>query len=170
MMYQQLTDLDMSKNGYRQLGEDAWERRTAQRKYDSARRKAWFYRLQASFRQESRRLLDLAQVHTTNEQHYRGTQPVSLDQIRGSENRTREFDIDFYPLEGYIEERWIGVAAALLRGIELPPVELIKVGDLYYVRDGHHRISVARALGWKSIDAVVVEWMGETDTCYEAMC
>lgn len=169
-MFQQLSDFQMGKNSYRQLGDDAWERQTAQRKYDSARRKAWFYRLQATFRHDSRRLYDLSAVKAVQQQHYRGTQTVSLDEIRGSENRTREFDIDFYPVEGYIEERWISVAAALLRGIQLPPVELIKVGDMYYVRDGHHRISVARALGWKSIDAVVTEWSGEYACGCEAMC
>jgi hypothetical protein len=55
-------------------------------------------------------------------------------------------------------ERWLRVAEAYRRGMSLPPVQLIKAGESYFVRDGHHRISVARALGQQEIDAEVVVW------------
>ena len=57
-----------------------------------------------------------------------------------------------------MSKRWLGVARAALRGEHLPPVDLIRAGDVYYVRDGHHRISVARALGQREIDARVTVW------------
>jgi hypothetical protein len=90
--------------------------------------------------------------------HELAAQPVLLAQIRGSEGRTRDFDSAFRPLEEHSRERWISVARARLEDTPLPAVELIRVGDSYYVRDGHHRISVARALGQRDIDARVTVW------------
>jgi len=46
----------------------------------------------------------------------------------------------------------------MVRGLALPPVELIQVGEVYFVVDGHHRISAARALKYTHVDAVVTEW------------
>jgi hypothetical protein len=90
--------------------------------------------------------------------HHGGLQEVSIDQIRGSEGRVDDFDASFYPLHERTRGRWMSVAEARLSGLELPPVELIQIGDTYYVRDGHHRISVAKALGAKYIDAQVTVW------------
>ncbi len=87
--------------------------------------------------------------------HSAGEQVVRLDQIRGTEGRARDFDADFRPLSRHSEERWLRVFAAWKQGKALPPVELIRAGDAYYVRDGHHRISVARLMGQEFIDAVV---------------
>jgi hypothetical protein len=90
-----------------------------------------------------------------------GHQMVSIDQIGGSEGRVHDFDSNFCPLKDYNRERWLGIAAARQRGRALPPVSLIQVGDLYFVRDGHHRISVARALGQLEIEATVIVWQVE---------
>jgi hypothetical protein len=87
--------------------------------------------------------------------HDEGLQTVPIHQIRGSENRCRDFDAWFHPLQSRTRERWLHIAAARLRGATLPPVELIQVGNSYFVRDGHHRISVARALGEEFIEAQV---------------
>lgn len=84
-----------------------------------------------------------------------GVHSIRVDRIRGSEGRSQDFDSDFTPLNSNTEDRWIAVAAAALADISLPPVDLIQLGELYYVRDGHHRVSVARALGQKAIDAQV---------------
>lgn len=81
---------------------------------------------------------------------------VSLNDIVGTENRADEFDSAFYPLAEHLEARWMSVAIARLKGISLPPVELILAEGTYYVRDGHHRISVARMLGQRDIEAVVL--------------
>jgi hypothetical protein len=93
-----------------------------------------------------------------NIQEKPGIQTVPIDQIRGSEGRVRDFDRNFNPLEDRTRERWMGIASARMRGKRLPAVILIQIGDLYFVRDGHHRISVARALGDTSIEAKVIVW------------
>ena len=85
-----------------------------------------------------------------------GTVVVPLTKIVGSEGRSDDFDAAFNPLKKHNRERWIGVAAARWTGIVLPAVELVQIGDEYYVRDGHHRISVAKALGQLEIDARMV--------------
>lgn len=87
--------------------------------------------------------------------HYAGLRTVSLARIRGSEGRSEDFSARFRPLTAHNRERWLRVAVAHLKGIVLPPVELIQVGDDYYVRDGNHRVSVARAFGQESIEALV---------------
>ncbi|MDY0093719.1 MAG: hypothetical protein RBT80_13575 [Candidatus Vecturithrix sp.] len=102
-------------------------------------------------------LEDLDPSQVILESRYRGIAAVPIAQIRGSENRSHEFDDRFYPLYGYSEERWLSIAHAMLRDQALPPVELIKIGEIYYVRDGHHRVSVARVLGQQAIDAIVTE-------------
>jgi hypothetical protein len=87
-----------------------------------------------------------------------GHQVVALCQIRGSEGRCRDFDANFRPLQPHCATRWLGVAMAWKTGTALPPVSLIRVGDVYFVRDGHHRVSVARALGQAEIEAEVTVW------------
>ena len=57
-----------------------------------------------------------------------------------------------------MHQRWQSVANALDEGVPLPPVQLIQVGAAYYVRDGHHRVSVNRALGQEVIEADVTVW------------
>jgi hypothetical protein len=116
-------------------------------------------RLWAKVRGQSRRLLDLNEYLmgcTLTEQRYAGTRAVPVDQIRGSENRTEDFDTDFYPVAEYMQHKWINVAIGVLTGAQMPPVELIQVGDTYFVRDGHNRISVARSMGQTHVDAVVI--------------
>ncbi|MBK7216901.1 MAG: hypothetical protein IPH95_07545 [Candidatus Promineofilum sp.] len=81
-----------------------------------------------------------------------GVVNVPLSQIVGSEGRASDFDSDFHPLNDNTRDRWINIAAAIRRGASMPPVELIQAADGYYVRDGHHRISVARAAGQASIE------------------
>ncbi|MGW8251469.1 MAG: hypothetical protein ACWGO1_12565 [Anaerolineales bacterium] len=89
------------------------------------------------------------------DRHYAGIQTVPVRQIRGSEGRSDDFDRNFNPLHTRMRQRWVGVYTAWEEGKVMPPVELVQVGDEYYVRDGHHRISVAHALGNSYIDAEV---------------
>jgi hypothetical protein len=90
--------------------------------------------------------------------HYAGLQTVLIRHIRGSESRLDDFDADFRPLQSRTCERWLSIGRARLQGATLPPIELIRVGDTYFVRDGHHRLSVARALGEKFIEAQITVW------------
>jgi hypothetical protein len=89
---------------------------------------------------------------------YVGMRTIAIETICGSEERAEDFDNLFRPLTQHNRERWLSVAEARLRGIYLPPVQLIEVSGRYYVRDGHHRISVAQAIGESYVDAEVVRW------------
>jgi hypothetical protein len=84
---------------------------------------------------------------------------VDINQIKGSEGRTQDFDRKFYPLKSHNCERWLNIALAWQRGVHFPAIDLIKIQDVYIVRDGHHRISIARYLGCDFLDAHVTEWV-----------
>jgi uncharacterized ParB-like nuclease family protein len=106
-------------------------------------------------------LLSLSRVvgsHNPANRHYLGLRQIAISDIRGTESRTSDFDASFNPLSARTMQRWTSVLQARLNDRPLPPVDLIKVGDEYFVRDGHHRISVAHALGQEFIDAEVTEW------------
>jgi len=89
---------------------------------------------------------------------YSGIEVVLVDAIVGSEGRTADFDIDFFPVSEAGRERWINMAIVYLSRLPLPPIQLIQIGNAYFVRDGHHRISVGRACGQVAMDAEVVTW------------
>ncbi|TWF76335.1 ParB-like nuclease family protein [Pseudonocardia hierapolitana] len=86
-----------------------------------------------------------------------GMQIIPLDSIVGSVDRTRDFDRWFRPRSGRSRERWERLARAQRRGEAIPPIDVYRVGELHFVKDGHHRVSVAHALGFRSIDAYVTE-------------
>jgi hypothetical protein len=86
-----------------------------------------------------------------------GLQVIQLDSIVGTVDRSREFDRRFRPTSGQVRERWQRLALAQRRGESIPPIEVYRVGDMHFVVDGHHRVSVAHALGLKTIDAYVTE-------------
>ena len=86
-----------------------------------------------------------------------GLQVVAISAIVGTVDRERDFDRHFRPTSGRVRSRWEQIAEAMRRGEALPPVDLIKIGEIYFVRDGHHRVSVACALGHSDIDAYVTE-------------
>jgi hypothetical protein len=90
-------------------------------------------------------------------EHSAGKAVVALDAIVGSVDRGRDFDRSFRPTTGRMRSRWEHIATAMRRGEAMPPVDLVRVGQIYFVRDGHHRVSVARALGHADIDAMVTE-------------
>jgi hypothetical protein len=86
-----------------------------------------------------------------------GLRSITLDSIVGSVGRTREFDRSFRPTSSRTRPRWERIANAQRRGKDMPPISVYRVGDLHFVRDGHHRVSVARAQGRPDIDAYVTE-------------
>ena len=87
-----------------------------------------------------------------------GTQMVRLDQIVGSVGRYRDFNREFLPRSGADKGRWTQIDAMMNSLEGLPPVELFKIGDVYFVRDGNHRVSVAQANGLSHIEAYVTEY------------
>ncbi|MCC7117737.1 MAG: hypothetical protein IT310_04360 [Anaerolineales bacterium] len=88
---------------------------------------------------------------------YRGIQTIRVDQIAGSLNRYHEFDDVFLPKEDALGKRWESVDRAFYQDVNLPPIVLYKVGDVYFVVDGHHRVSVAKEQGQVFIEADVRE-------------
>jgi len=81
---------------------------------------------------------------------------IPLNKIVGSEGRSEDFDAQFNPINEHIRDRWVGILSARRNGVTLPPVQLIQVGDEYFVQDGNHRISVANALGQAEIEAQIL--------------
>ena len=94
-------------------------------------------------------------------QGYLGMRIVEVDKITGSVGRYRDFDQSFLPLKKSMVGRWGRIDRAYHRGDELPAVSLYKIGGRYFVRDGNHRVSVARYHGVAAIDAEVVEIRGQ---------
>jgi hypothetical protein len=88
---------------------------------------------------------------------YRGVEPVPVEKIIGSVDRYRDFDRLFLPTQSHTRERWRRINRAWYQDISLPPVLLYKVGDVYFVVDGNHRVSVARSKGQIFVDAEVRE-------------
>ena len=154
-MYGHLNNLSATNNGLKTLSEDAIERKNAMQTFDrllsKARRRRMFGGL-VGRKSTMSRLADDARHGTPR---YEGVRSVSIDQIIGTENRDVEFDGDFLPLEAHVEQRWVSVASAFVRGVVLPPLDLIRVGEDYYIRDGHHRVSVYRTFGVGEVEAEV---------------
>lgn len=115
----------------------------------------------------SHRLLDLDDVRqrrAVESMHEAGCLTIELNKIRGSECRVCDFDDEFLPLKSETGQRWAGIYAARLCGQSLPAISVIQVGDTYYVRDGHHRVSVARLIGEEYIEAQVQVWQMKGET------
>jgi hypothetical protein len=87
----------------------------------------------------------------------RGLETIPLDSVVGTVDRTRDFDRGFRPTTPRVRGRWQRIAAAQRRGEAFPPISVYRVGELHFVRDGHHRVSVAKSLGREDIDAYVTE-------------
>ena len=128
--------------------------------FNAARTKAVFRELHALLTGRPNKLLaydDVREKLRLGGPIYRGVQTVALRQIIGSVNRYTEFDRAFLPLQTHTAKRWQRVNRAWYEDISLPPILLYQVGDVYFVVDGNHRVSVAREQGQEFIDAEVRE-------------
>ena len=126
--------------------------------FNHARQSGLFHKWKNRFSRSNQSLLELDEVigRRPYSQHYGGLKFVDIDQIRGTLGRKgTDFDHHFNPLTDQIRDRWVSVAKARAKNIPLDVLRLIQVGDSYFVVDGHHRISVARARGESSVDAEV---------------
>jgi hypothetical protein len=151
----------VAHNGLGRAGRDLEARRRGGQAFWKARTVGMWKRFWHRLAGRSCALLDLDEALTNARvagRSYVGIRQVPIDRIWGSEGRVEDFDAGFYPLQSHNMDRWVSVAAARQMGISLPPVELVQIGEVYYVRDGHHRISVAKALGQKEIEAEVTLW------------
>ncbi len=135
-------------------------RAQARADYSRATRQARLRHIWSSLRGQDNRLVRFEDVKSAAglaEQHYRGVQPIRVDRIIGSLGRSDDFDRAFLPRRGHTSGKWVSVDTAVQEGIQLPPISVYKVGDAYFVVDGHHRVSVARQNNQVYIDAEVIE-------------
>jgi hypothetical protein len=137
----------------------AVQRFEASKRFQSARRKAFWASLLNLVRRRSPELLSFEKVQSALQAwervEAREAEIIPLDQIVGSVGRYRDFTRAFLPKESVNEDRWRAVDAAMHSLKGLPPIEVYQVGDIYFVKDGNHRVSVARANGLKDIEAYV---------------
>lgn len=133
----------------------------AESDYSKARTKALFRHIFNLIMGKPTLLLPFNKVYeqlNIKSQTYKGFKSVSLENIIGSVDRYNDFDSAFLPVDDFMEGRWKRINRAYRKNINLPPVSLYKIGDIYFVQDGNHRISVARRMGVEFIDAEVIEF------------
>jgi hypothetical protein len=90
-------------------------------------------------------------------QHQLGFQQIDTNKIIGSVGRFQDFDREFLPLHSNIRNRWQSIDRAFYQDVILPPIEVYKIGEVYFVKDGNHRVSVARERGQRYMDAYVIQ-------------
>jgi len=132
----------------------------AQSDFNKARTKEFFSRVVHLLRPQKNRLLNFHEIKSLlrpQGEIYRGMQVVEISQIIGSEGRYRDFNSAFLPKTDHTRSRWESVDKAHIQDLILPPIKLYKVGNFYFVRDGNHRVSVAKMQGVLAIDAEVTE-------------
>lgn len=128
--------------------------------FDRAHLKSFWREISSWITRSSNDLLpfdEVRRVITLRGQHDLGIREIPLDHIVGSVNRSNDFDRAFLPRVTNTRERWMSIDKARLSSIDLPAIEVIKIGDVYFVKDGNHRVSVARENGQAFIDAYVTE-------------
>ena len=139
------------------------ERIRALEDFDAARFRAFTRAVGSILTRRARRLQSIEPVLEAaglEGRAYGGVQEIPLDRVVGSAappSKTGDFDPGFLPITRRLRDRWTRIYEAMVEGDELPPIDVYKVGDDYYVIDGHHRVSVARSLGRATINARVVE-------------
>lgn len=128
--------------------------------FQAARLKATIGRILSRLRGQTHELLSFGEVQSKlrlGGPVYRGVQSVPIAKIVGSVDRYRDFDRLYLPTQSHTADRWRRIARAWYKDISLPPVLLYKVGEVYFVIDGNHRVSVARERGQQFIDAEIRE-------------
>lgn len=128
--------------------------------FERAYRKGFWRQILRRLQGKSNELIDYDAVRERIPiigQRFLGLQVVPLENIIGSLGRYRDFDRAFLPKGKWVKDRWVNVDIAHYEDITLPPVDLYKMGDIYFVKDGNHRISVAHEKGQSFIDAIVTE-------------
>ena len=135
--------------------------RMAVEDFQAARQRAALQEILARFTGKSTQLLsyeDVAEKLKLRIRTDRGLQQIPLDAIVGSVGRYSEFTRSFLPRRVEDRERWARLKAAMYDGAGIPPIEVYKVGEAYFVVDGNHRVSIARQEGLTSIEANVIEF------------
>jgi hypothetical protein len=139
-------------------------RSQAEDDFNKARNKALFNEIQNFLNPDKSRLLsfhDVKKILKPKNEIYIGMQTIPIGKIVGSEGRYKDFDNHFLPKTSILRDRWERVDEAHLSDVMLPPIQLYEIGGLYFVRDGNHRVSVAKAQGVTFIDAEVISLQSE---------
>jgi hypothetical protein len=155
---QALTEMKVLDNIERQLNPNVM--RMANDDFENAYRRGFWRHVVNWFTQKEDTLLPFDEVRKRlpiSGQHSIGIQEVPVDQIVGSVGRYNDFDHHFLPRHNKTKERWMSIDLAHIKDVVLPPIEVYKIGSLYFVNDGNHRVSVAREHGQVFIDANVIE-------------
>lgn len=132
--------------------------------FNKAHNKALFNELQHMLNPDEATLISFTDIKTMlrpENEVYKGMQVVPIKLIVGSEGRYKDFDNHFFPKSHFLKARWESIDSAVLQNITLPPINLYEAGGLYFVRDGNHRVSVAKMKGQEYIDAEVVSLQSE---------
>jgi hypothetical protein len=132
--------------------------------FSKARGRAILSRIQHFMNTDKDKLLsfnDVKEILKPKNQTYMGMRTVPINLIVGSEGRYRDFNKYFLPKSDHLKSRWVRVDEAHIRDIILPPIQLYEIGGVYFVRDGNHRVSVARSQGIEMIDAEVISLSSE---------
>ncbi len=132
--------------------------------FNKARNKAFFNEIQHLLSPDEAKLIsfsDIKKILKPSNEVYKGMQVVPISLIVGSEGRYNDFDNHFFPKSNFLKTRWEHVDMAHYQDITLPPVSLYELGGLYFVRDGNHRVSVAKMKGIENIDAEVISLQSE---------
>jgi hypothetical protein len=128
--------------------------------FEKAKNRAIFQVLLSKLKWENSDLLSLYEVTKLIKprgQSYLGVKTILIKDIIGSEGRARDFSKAFYPKRDLLKERWKSIDKAHLQFVDLPSISVYKLGEWYFVRDGNHRVSVAKSQGAEFIDAEIVE-------------
>jgi uncharacterized ParB-like nuclease family protein len=135
----------------------------AREDFDSARFKAFRRSIASTLTRRSHRLISLDRVLEAaglEGKSFGGVQEIPLNKVVGSaapDAKGADFDPGFLPVNRRLRDRWTRIYTAMVEGDELPPIDVYRLDDTYYVIDGHHRVSVARSLGRDVIKARVIE-------------
>ena len=139
------------------------ERIRAGEDFDSARSRAFWRSVRNTLTGRAQGLVELATVLDAagaEGRSFGGEQEIPIAKIVGSAAspaKANDFDSGFLPATRRLRDRWTRVYTAMTEGDELPPIDVYRVGDGYYVIDGHHRVSVARSLGRDTINARIID-------------
>lgn len=128
--------------------------------FEKARQKAFLNDIRSTISGRTNDLVPFQEIRrrlNPEAESYRGMQTVAVNKIVGSMDRFRDFDRTFLPRKKATQGRWTRIDRAYYEDIRLPPIQLYKVGGIYFVKDGNHRVSVARERGVEFIDAEVIE-------------
>ena len=132
--------------------------------FNKAHAKAFINEIQHLLSPEEANLIslnDVKQMIKSNAETYVGMKVIPIDKIVGSEGRYKDFDNRFFPKSTHLKNRWQHVDEAALNDVTLPPIKVYEIAGLYFVRDGNHRVSVAKTRGTEFIDAEVVSLQSE---------